>query len=221
MSHNGRTQFRRYVIASLALALCAASLFAADEEKAEEDLRKISFRTQKPMVSHLKTDKDVAETTKLLKQIGCEVAAEKHNGHIDVKYECRYWRSIKLRTTEEAKQWDEWLTGKGFFVVHNSPPEEYRDTFDYRLEKWNTLHFKTKQENEAYYAMFKMLGCEVKLEKHGDHDDIMVRCGEWVTLGVPSDDEAHAWMGVLKKLGFQTAHEHASDISKAPATEKR
>jgi len=200
--------YHNRVLLSLALSLAfASSAFTATAEK-DAALQRVSFRTQKPAVAHLKTDKDVEETTKLLKQIGCDIKTEKHNGHIDVRYECRYWRTISLKNAEEVAQWDAWLTSKGFFVIHNTPAKDHKETVQYRLEKWNTLHFKTKQENEAYAAMFKMLGCETKLEKHGDHDDLMVRCAEWGTMGLPNHTEAHAWMGVLKKLGFETAHEH-------------
>lgn len=197
----------RFLFGSVVCCAFASSAWGATSE-ASKTLQRISFRTQKPTVAHLKTEKEIKETTELLKQIGCEVKSNKHDGHVDLSYECRYWRSITLKTPAEVAQWDKWLSSKGFFVVHNTPGKDHKETVQYRLEDWKTLHFKSPQENEAYIAMFKMLGCETKMEKHGDHEDVMVRCAAWGNLGVPNHSEAAAWMGVLKKLGFAVMHEH-------------
>lgn len=197
---------RFFVAGFVGLAIASSSLGAKSE--ASKTLQRISFRTQKPTVAHLTSEKEIKETTDLLKQIGCDVKSEQHDGHIDIKYECRYWKSITLKTPAEVKQWDEWLTSKGFFVIHNTPGKDHKETVQYRMEEWKTLHFKSPQENEAYVAMFKMLGCETKMEKHGDHEDVMVRCRNWGSIGVPNHAEAAAWMGVLKKLGFVVDHHH-------------
>lgn len=194
----------------LSIVLCAllvGPLLAATGES-DKSLKRISFRTQKPTTAHLKTEKEIKETTELLKKIGCELKTNQHDGHVDVSYECRYWKTITLKTPAEVAQWDAWLTSKGFFVVHNTPGKEHKETVQYRMQDWNTLHFKSPQENEAYLAMFKMLGCETKMEKHGDHEDVMVRCPGWGNLGVPNHAEAAAWMGVLRKLKFEVSHEH-------------
>lgn len=197
----------RFLLSGIINLTVVTSLLGATSESSKT-LQRISFRTQKPTVAHLKTDKEVKETTDLLKQIGCEVKSNKHDGHVDLSYECRYWKTITLKTAAEVKQWDEWLASKGFFVVHNTPGKEHKETVQYKMDDWKTLHFKSTQENEAYIAMFKMLGCETKMEKHGDHEDVMVRCATWGNMGVPNHSEAAAWMGVLEKLGFAVDHHH-------------
>ena len=115
---------------------------------------------------------------------------------------------MTLKDTAEVDKWHKWLVAKGFAVVHNTPTKEHKETVEYVLKDWKTLHFNNELSAKAHVEMFKMLGCEVNVSKHNGHDDVKVRCTSMQSLGVPNHAEAHAWMQILQKLGFTTLHEH-------------
>lgn len=170
--------------------------------------QRISFRTVKPVSGHFKTESQAAATEKTLKELGCEVKRSQHDGHIDIAYECKFWRTLTVKDRAEAGKWDAWLTKNGFAVVHNTPAADHKETVKYQLKDWNTLHFDQPLSVQAHVEMFKMLGCEVTTSKHAGHVDVKVRCPAWQIIGVPNHAEAHAWMSVLGKYGFATLHEH-------------
>ncbi len=191
----------------LILTIVVAQVSAAPGET-KQTIQRISFRTIKPMSAHFTSEQDLEATEKTLKQLGCETKRAQHDGHIDLTYESKFWRSLSLKEQTEVAKWNRWLTSKGFAVVHNTPHKDHPETVQYRLPDWKTMHFHQPLAAKAHLEMFKMLGCEVKTTKHGDHEDLRVRCPAWQVIGVPNHAEAHAWMGVLKKLGFATLHEH-------------
>ena len=64
-------------------------------------------------------DKDKADKiSKTLKQLGCELKQDAHNGHIDVKYRCEKWMQLDLKTHAEAHKWESWLKEFGFKTEH-------------------------------------------------------------------------------------------------------
>lgn len=191
------------VLGLLALSLPVAATAAPAAAK-----QRLSFRTVKPIAAHFDTDKDAAANEKTLQQIGCETKREQHNGHIDVRFECKFWKTLTLNDAAEVAKWDKWLTEKGFVVVQNTPSKDHKITVKYQLKDWRKLHFDKPIASQAHVEMFKMLGCEVKTEKHNDHEDVAARCPGWQTIGLPNHATAHAWEKVLKDLGFVTIHEH-------------
>ena len=172
---------------------------------------RISFRANniaKKTALHLHSATEADQIEKTLKQLGCVTTRSQHDGHIDLAYECKFWRSLNLKDQTEAEKWNAWLTKHKFSVVENNPPKTRKETVQYQLKDWRAYHPRNELEGKLYTELFKMLGCEVSTAKHGNHEDIRYRCPSWQTIGVPSHAIAHAWMAQLKKLGFATMHEH-------------
>ena len=202
-------QFRiqQSAVSTLVIGALLASQMAATPATTNAKQR-LSFRTVKPISAHFKTDKEAAAIEKTLKQLGCTVETGQHEGHVDLTYQCTFWRSLTLRDAKEVDQWNKWLTAKGFAVVRNTPLTDHQETVKYQLNDWRTLHFDKEIDATAHVEMFKMLGCEVTSAKHGEHQDVRFRCSTWQTIGLPNHQEAHAWMTVLKQYGFTTLHAH-------------
>ena len=189
------------------LMLFCTTLSAAKTET-KSTQKRISFRTIKPVSAHMKSAKELEATEATLKQLGCVTKRVQHDGHTDLTYESKFWRSLSVKDASEVTKWDKWLTAKGFAVVHNTPEKDHKETVQYQLKDWRALHLNQELSAQLHVEMFKMLGCEVKTEKHDGHHDVRFRCAAWQTIGVPNHVEAHAWMSVLQKLGFATRHEH-------------
>lgn len=206
-----KISFAVCLIASLSLSAFAQTQVkqasSAGDTKAPAQKR-ISFRTVKAVSGHFNTDKEVSEMEKTLKQLGCETKRSQHNGHIDLSYECKFWKTLNLKDQAEADKWNKWLSSKGFVVLDNTPAKTHKETVKYQVKDWRTMHFNDSTVAKAHVEMFKMLGCEVTTAQHNGHEDVKFRCTTWQEIGVPSHAIAHAWMGELKKLGFATLHEH-------------
>jgi hypothetical protein len=67
---------------------------------------------------HIHDAKKADTITKTLKDLGCEVKRDQHNGHIDVKYRCPKWKELKLKTHDEAHKWEKWLKEFEFKTEH-------------------------------------------------------------------------------------------------------
>lgn len=91
--------------------LCASTVLAATNEEVE-------FRLPKWKAAHFNSEKDAAKVFDTLKQLGCEVKKEAHNGHTDVVYRCEKWRTYKAKSHDEAHQWEEWFKTYGFETKH-------------------------------------------------------------------------------------------------------
>lgn len=195
------------IIVLISAAFVATQLGAAPTAKKIAQKR-ISFRTVKAVAGHFNTEKEAADTEKTLKQLGCETKRSQHDGHIDLSYECKFWKTMNLKDQAESEKWNKWLASKGFVVIDNTPAKTHKETVKYQVKDWRTLHFNDSTVAKAHVEMFKMLGCEVKADKHNGHEDVQFRCTSWQEIGVPNHPIAHAWMGELKKLGFATMHEH-------------
>lgn len=189
------------------LMLACTTLSAATTETKVQQ-RRISFRTTKAVSAHFKSAEELEATETTLKQLGCETKRVQHDDHTDLSYESKFWRSLSVKDSAEVTKWDKWLTAKGFAVVHNTPEQNHKETVKYQLKDWRALHLNSELAAKAHVEMFKMLGCEVKTEKHNGHHDVRFRCPAWQIIGVPNHAEAHGWMNVLQKLGFATLHEH-------------
>lgn len=203
----------------LSLIWALPSSRAAEELKSKRDsnesipdeqreLFRISFRLAKPAAAHMSHEKEAEENLKTLRQLGCKAELQQHEGHLDLKYECPDWRSITFKTEAEVDQWQTWLRKYQFSVVFNTPTDSVTEIVKYQLPQPRTFHIDDSRRREAHIALFKMLGCDVKMIAHQGHDDLSVQLTTWHELGVATHAEAHAWLDALKQLGFLTSHTH-------------
>lgn len=78
----------------------------------------------------------------------------------------------------------------------------------YRLAKAKTLHLHKENLAKSIHKALKDLGCEVQIKDHDGHFDLVYSCPKWREIEFKTHNEAHKWETWLKKMGFQTRHEH-------------
>ncbi len=83
-----------------------------------------------------------------------------------------------------------------------------KETVRFRLTEWRSIHLKDEKKTNEIAVTLKKLGCEAAGHSHGDHFDLRYRCVKWRALTVESHAQAHKWETWLKKLKFETKHEH-------------
>lgn len=88
---------------------------------------------------------------------------------------------------------------------HNHASEEI---LTYALSEWKTTHPRDQKEGKELAAIMKGLGCEVRVQPHGDHDDVVFRCTRPMHLELASHKDATGWEDWLKRTGFRTQHTH-------------
>ncbi len=88
---------------------------------------------------------------------------------------------------------------------HGSAPEEI---VTYSLTEWKTTHSRDQKESDELAAIMKGLGCDVRVQPHGDHDDVVFRCPRPMHLELASHNIASGWESWLQKTGFRTQHSH-------------
>ena len=93
-------------------------------------------------------------------------------------------------------------------ITTTSHSTDQIERVDYRLADWKSLHFKDAKQAASYVKTFKAIGVDHKQESHGDHIDVTFRCPKWRTLRLKTHKDAHQWEGFLKKIGFETKHDH-------------
>lgn len=98
-------------------ALVAAPAFASCSTASAAD-EIVRFQCKEWKAKHIHDTKKADTIAATLKNIGCEVVKEQHNGHLDVKYRCVEWKELKLDTHEEAHKWEKWLKEYGFKTEH-------------------------------------------------------------------------------------------------------
>ena len=81
----------------------------------------------------------------------------------------------------------------------------------YRLLETKTIHFEDAQKAQLHLDSVKKLGCEAKMDDHGDHQDVMYRLKSWKALTLADEKTAHQWEDWMKKSGFETLHAHGED----------
>lgn len=79
----------------------------------------------------------------------------------------------------------------------------------FRSRDWQSVHAKDAADADKTLATLRKLGCETKLEDHGDHSDITFRSVEWREVTLESHENADRWEQWLNKKGFETLHGHA------------
>ena len=84
------------------------------------------------------------------------------------------------------------------------------DTYlvDYRATKWTKLHFHDAKKAEVLHATVKKLGCQAKMDSHGNHIDVSFICPKWRRMSLKDHDTAHQWENWLKANSFETKHAH-------------
>lgn len=76
------------------------------------------------------------------------------------------------------------------------------------MTQWKAMHLHDAKQAKTLYETLTKIGCECKTESHGDHFDLKVRCPKWKAVTFASHADAHKWEDWLKKVGFETHHEH-------------
>src|SRR5262245_16452308 len=79
----------------------------------------VAFRCAKWKAAHFNSEKDAQKIHDTLKQLGCEVKKEAHDGHTDIVYRCSSWRLHKAKSHDEAHQWEQWFKTYGFETKHS------------------------------------------------------------------------------------------------------
>ena len=85
---------------------------------------------------------------------------------------------------------------------------EAGEAIAYRLTKTKEMHFDDARKAEQHLAAVKKLGCEARMDSHGGHTDVSVRCLQWKHVEVASHQAAAGWKDWLGNNGFETRHEH-------------
>ncbi len=78
----------------------------------------VSFRLVAWKQIHGNGSEKDATLAQQLKEIGCDVVIEKHQGHSDIRFRAPTWRDIHLADHSAAEQWMNWLKQNGFEAKH-------------------------------------------------------------------------------------------------------
>ena len=209
---------RFYVLMAVAAAVVSSAggyAFAAEQTV-------VSFRLGKWKEAHFKDAASAKRHFDTVRQLGCEAKQDSHAGHYDVLFRAPRWRSIKLKSDQEAHQWAHWLDGNGFETVFVQPASGgHLETVAYRLAGTKSGHFDSKAEADSQADTLRMLGCQVKQGSHGGHYDVSYSCTQWRVIGVESHDQAHRWEKWLKANGFETRHDHSTARNTGGANRRR
>ena len=194
----------------------SASRFGAlDTSKNEQKpmrARKVGFRLSSWRTVHGDKSESTDKIVKTLKRIGCEVKQENHGDHVDVTYRCPFWKSISVQNDRQSKEWQAWLANYKFeTVVLNPGKDSVLPEVHVRMLRWRTLQARSNVQAQRLKNTYSLLGCEVRIDSHGDHIDVKFRCKDWCTIGLPNPETAHAWEDWLRKSGFEAQHDHSAD----------
>ena len=101
------------------LWLCAAALAAVLAGKVEADEKyTVDYRLKNWKTVHFEDAKRAKTHVETVKKLGCEVKQEDHGGHIDVTYRCPEWKTMSVKSHDEAHKWEKWLKASGFETKH-------------------------------------------------------------------------------------------------------
>lgn len=102
-------------LAVLLVSFAASCLFSSAQAAAAEV---VHYQCKEWKAKHIHDTKKADIITKSLKDLGCEVKREQHNGHIDVKYRCVKQKDMPVKSHEDAVKWEKWFKEFGFKVYH-------------------------------------------------------------------------------------------------------
>jgi hypothetical protein len=158
---------------------------------------------------HTQSEDEAKTMVAALKKIGCEVDTANHGNHIDVKFRCAEWRSMKVKTHGLQAQWATWCESQGLeTVVVNPPANTRRPTVSFRLPTPRTVHLHDVLKAKQIMNTLSLVGCELQTKDHNGHIDATFSCPEWTTIELTSEDSAHGWQKWLNESGFETKHTH-------------
>lgn len=216
--------FTRIVACCLTvLAISTASI--ADEA--------IAYRLSKTKDVHFDDALKAEQHLAAVKKLGCEARMDAHGGHTDVSYRSVKWKVMEVANDKLAHQWEDWLKKAGFETIHghaadhgsghdpddghdhaghshegHSHGSQKAEEVSYILPNWKTIHSSNAAQLSELVALMKGLGCEVRTQDHGGHQDVTIRCPAWKHVEVTSHDAATGWQEWLRNNGFETRHEH-------------
>jgi hypothetical protein len=94
-------------------------------------------------------------------------------------------------------------------MVAMAPARAHDHNFvEFRLIQWQTAHFDTRQDAEAFMATLQRLHCEAVPQAHGQHLHVSYRCPAWRRVTMDSHSAVHHWETWLKSKGFEIKHSH-------------
>lgn len=171
--------------------------------------KKVGFRLTDWKTIHSHSDADAQQQIATLTKLGCEVKAQQHDGHIDIRYRCVDWKTLKVATDQLVNQWTTWCEAKGMETVVVDPPATtQKPTVRFRLIVKKTVHLHDADNADQVIGTLKMIGCQVSTNNHGNHIDATFSCPAWKTIELSSDAKAHTWQKWLDDSGFETQHTH-------------
>lgn len=169
----------------------------------------LSFQLADWKTVHAKDETHAQQTVDTLAGLGIECTKHSHEDHFDVRFRCPGWKTIKVDTSQQLDQWQQYLDMIGLDTVALNPPAQTpKPTVSFRLAQARTAHLDDRTHAEALNETFRMLGCQVSLNDHNGHVDLNLSCDEWKTIALRSEDAAHVWQDWLKQNGFETKHVH-------------
>jgi len=185
---------------------------AAAPVQAAVPVKTLGFRLTQWKTIHTGSQEQAQKELETLKRIGCEAVSEAHGDHIDVRYQCLQWKSIKLASDELVSQWASWCQAKGMETVKMQPPADTkRPTVRYRLTEPRTVHLHNQAEGAQIINTLELVGCSVATSQHGDHMDATFSCPEWLTIELQTEAIAHSWQNWFRESGFETQHTHVKE----------
>lgn len=93
-------------------------------------------------------------------------------------------------------------------MMHRSAEAATKEVVSFRLTEWKSVHMDDQKKAEGIIKTLKKIGCDATGHSHGDHFDIRYRCVNWRSISLESHAKAHEWETWLKKLKFETKHQH-------------
>ena len=172
----------------------------------------VGFRAPEWKTLHTSSTEEAEQLIATLNRIGCEVESNNHGDHVDVRFRCEEWRSMKVKTHALQAQWSNWCENQGLeTVVVNPNPNTKRPTVSFQMAQPRTVHLHDKDATQKILNTLTLVGCEISTKDHNDHTDATFSCPKWTTIELVSEDSAHAWQKWLKESGFQTKHTHVDE----------
>lgn len=202
----------------LGCVVCCGQLEAAQSASPASADGKVyvAFRMRDWKSQHLHDAAQAEKQLETLKNLTCEVKKEAHNGHVDVSFRTVIWKSLALDSHDQAHQWVAWLKQNGFETLHAHPAGEHvtsaggahAESVQYRCVEWKAKHVHSEMELKEILAIYRGLGCQFEVSKHNGHNDVKLRCPDWMEIDVVSHEAASVWQKYLQGLGFEAKHEH-------------
>ena len=172
----------------------------------------VGYRAPEWKTLHTSSTQGAEQTVATLKRIGCEVETNNHGDHIDIKFRCPEWRSMKVKTHALQAQWSNWCENQGLeTVVVNPAPNTKRPTVAFQMAQPRTVHLHDQAAAQKILNTLTLVGCDISTNDHGDHTDATFSCPQWTKIELVSEDSAHAWQKWLKDSGFETKHTHVHE----------